>query len=108
MIRQDKMKAVVYHGKGVIALEDRPVPQILKPSNAIVRVTRASICSSDLHIKHGTVAHAREGIILGHEFTGIVEEAGASVRCFSPGDRVAVSVESFCGSCFYLCMRLLL
>ena len=98
------MKAVVYHSKDHIALEDRPVPTLQQPDDAIVRVTLSTICSSDLHIMHGTVPRAKEGVILGHEFVGVVEQVGTGVTRFQPGDRVSVSVESFCGECFY-CKR---
>ncbi len=98
------MKAVVFEKKGVVRLTDVPMPKLLEPRDAIVRVTRASICSSDLHIRNGGVARAKEGVVLGHEFVGEIVETGAGVRKFSAGDRVAVNVESFCGEC-YFCMR---
>ena len=98
------MKAVVYRGDERIELTDRPVPGILDPRDAIVQVTLSTICSSDLHILHGTVPRAKKDIILGHEFVGKVVETGPSVRRFAPGDRVAVNVESFCGDCFF-CRR---
>ena len=100
----ETMKALVYRGKEQIELTDRPVPRILDPRDAIVQVTLSTICSSDLHILHGTVPRAKEGIVLGHEFVGEVVETGPEVRLFSPGDRVAVNVESFCGECFF-CRR---
>ena len=100
----ETMKALVYRGKERIELTDRPVPRILDPRDAIVRVTLSTICSSDLHILHGTVPRAKEGIVLGHEFVGEVVETGPEVMHFSPGDRVAVNVESFCGECFF-CRR---
>lgn len=96
----ETMKALVWKEKGKVELCDRPMPKIVDPRDAIVRVTRASICSSDLHIIHGTVPRAKEGVVLGHEFVGEVVEAGSAVRRFKPGDRVAVNVESFCGECF--------
>ncbi len=98
------MKAVVYKGNGKIALEERPIPTIKEPTDAIVKVTCSTICSSDLHIKHGTVPRAKENIILGHEFTGEVVEIGTNVKKFKVGDRVSVNVETFCGECFY-CKR---
>ena len=100
----ETMKALVWKEKGKVELCDRPMPKIVDPRDAIVRVTRASICSSDLHIIHGTVPRAKEGVVLGHEFVGEVVEAGSAVRRFRPGDRVAVNVESFCGECFF-CKR---
>ena len=101
---KENMRAVVYREKGVFALEERPVPKILDPTDAVVRVTLASICSSDLHIKGGFVPRAVPGTIVGHEFVGVVESVGAQVASVQPGDRVAVNVETFCGSCFF-CQR---
>ena len=100
----ETMKALVWKEKGKVELCDRPMPKLQDPRDAIVRVTRASICSSDLHIIHGTVPRAKEGVVLGHEFVGEVVETGALVRRFRPGDRVAVNVETFCGECFF-CQR---
>ena len=97
----ETMKALVWKEKGKVELCDRPMPKLQDPRDAIVRVTRASICSSDLHIIHGTVPRAKEGVVLGHEFVGEVVETGALVRRFRPGDRVAVNVETFCGECFF-------
>ena len=98
------MKAVVYKGKGILALEDRPVPGILDEKDAIVKVTLTTICSSDIHIKHGAVPKAVPGTILGHEFVGEVVETGSGVRKVKAGDRVSVNVETFCGECFF-CKR---
>ena len=101
---QKTMKAAVWQEKGRVVLEDRPVPTIQEQTDAIVRVTRSSICSSDLHIIHGTVPRARENVILGHEFTGEIIETGTGVKRFRVGDRVSVDVETFCGEC-YFCKR---
>lgn len=98
------MKAVVYKGKGILALEDRPVPRILDEKDAIVKVTLTTICSSDIHIKRGAVPKAVPGTILGHEFVGEVVETGSEVRKVKAGDRVSVNVETFCGECFF-CKR---
>lgn len=98
------MKALVYQGKGQIGMEERPEPQILDERDAIVEVTLTTICSSDIHIKHGAVPKAVPGTILGHEFTGRVIKTGSAVKKVRPGDRVAVNVETFCGECFY-CRR---
>ena len=98
------MKAVVYKGNGKIALEDRPVPKILDDRDAIIKVTLTTICSSDIHIKHGAVPRAVPGTILGHEFVGRVVETGSAVKKIKPGDRVSVNVETFCGECFF-CKR---
>lgn len=98
------MKAVVYKGNGEIALEDRPVPKILDDRDAIIKVTLTTICSSDIHIKHGAVPRAVPGTILGHEFVGRIVETGSAVKKIKPGDRVSVNVETFCGECFF-CKR---
>ena len=95
------MKAYTYIEKGRFELLDKPKPQILDPKDALVRVTLCSICSSDLHIKHGSVPRAVPGITVGHEMVGIVEEVGPEVKDFRPGDRVTVNVETFCGECFF-------
>lgn len=98
------MKALVHDGFGRIALQDRPLPHPVEPTDAVVRVTLSSICTSDLHIIRGAVPRALPDTVLGHEFVGVVEEVGAGVRRFAPGERVAVNVETFCGECFY-CRR---
>ena len=95
------MKAYTYINKGEFAMIDKPKPTIIEPTDAIVRVTLGSICSSDLHIKHGSVPRAVPGITVGHEMVGIVEELGSEVKGVSVGDRVTVNVETFCGECFY-------
>ena len=95
------MKAYTYIEKGRFALTDKPKPKIQEPTDAIVRVTLGSICSSDLHIKHGSVPRAVPGITVGHEMVGIVEETGTAVRGLKAGVRVTVNVETFCGECFY-------
>ena len=98
------MKAVVYVENGRFEVQDRPRPVIRDPRDAIVRVTTASICTSDLHIRAGAVPRAVPGTVIGHEFVGVVEELGPGVRGFEVGDRVAVNVETFCGHCFF-CRR---
>lgn len=95
------MKAYTYINKGEFALIDKPKPTIIEPTDAIVRVTLGSICSSDLHIKHGSVPRAVPGITVGHEMVGIVEQLGSDVKGVNVGDRVTVNVETFCGKCFY-------
>ena len=95
------MKAYTYIEKGHFALVEKPRPVLLEPTDAIVRVTLGSICSSDLHIKHGSVPRAVPGITAGHEMVGIVEEAGPQVSGVKVGDRVTVNVETFCGECFF-------
>lgn len=95
------MKAYTYINKGEFALIDKPKPTIIEPTDAIVRITLGSICTSDLHIKHGSVPRAVPGITVGHEMVGIVEQLGADVKGVNVGDRVTVNVETFCGECFY-------
>ncbi len=95
------MKAYTYIEKGKFALTDKPRPQLQDSTDAIVRVTLGSICTSDLHIKHGSVPRAVPGITVGHEMVGIVEAVGANVQGIKPGDRVTVNVETFCGECFF-------
>ena len=95
------MKALTYIERGKFTLLKKPKPEILDDRDAIVRVTLASICSSDLHIKHGSVPRAVPGITVGHEMVGVVEAVGAAVTSVKPGDRVTVNVETFCGECFF-------
>lgn len=95
------MKAYTYIEKGKFSLTDKPQPRLSNPKDAIVRVTLGSICTSDLHIKHGSVPRAVPGITIGHEMVGIVEEVGTEVKKVKAGDRVAVNVETFCGECFF-------
>lgn len=95
------MLAYTYVKQGVFALLDKPKPKLLHANDAIVRVTMASICTSDLHIKHGSVPRAIPGITVGHEMVGVVEEVGSAVTTVQPGDRVTVNVETFCGTCFF-------
>lgn len=95
------MKAYTYIEKGKFALVDKPKPAIQETTDAIVRVTLGSICTSDLHIKHGSVPRAVPGITVGHEMVGVVEETGSDVKGINVGDRVTVNVETFCGECFY-------
>ena len=95
------MKALTYVEHGKFALTDKPKPSLQDPRDAIVRVTVSSICTSDLHIKHGSVPRAVPGITVGHEMVGVVEQVGSEVHTLKPGDRVTVNVETFCGSCFF-------
>ena len=95
------MLTYTYISKGKFGLVEKPKPQVLHERDAIVKVTLASICSSDLHIKHGSVPRAVEGITVGHEMVGIVEEVGSAVTHVKVGDRVTVNVETFCGECFF-------
>jgi alcohol dehydrogenase len=95
------MKALVYQGPGKKALEDRPMPEICAPTDAIVKISKTTICGTDLHILKGDVPTCAPGRILGHEGVGIIETSGASVTEFQPGDRVLISCISSCGKCEY-------
>ena len=95
------MLAYTYKSKGNFVSEEKEKPRIQDSQDAIVRVTLASICSSDIHIKNGAVPRAVPGITVGHEMVGVVEEVGESVTKVKPGDRVTVNVETFCGECFF-------
>ena len=89
------MLTYTYVSKGNFKLMEKPKPVLLHERDAIVKVTLASICSSDLHIKHGSVPRAVPGITVGHEMVGIVESVGSKVTHVKPGDRVTVNVETF-------------
>ena len=93
------MKALVYLGPSEKALQERPKPVIAAPSDAIVRVTKTTICGTDLHILKGDVPTCQPGRILGHEGVGIIDVVGAAVTAFKPGDRVLISCISACGKC---------
>lgn len=95
------MKAYTYIEPGKFALVGKKKPELQESTDAIVRVTLGSICTSDLHIKHGSVPRAVPGITVGHEMVGVVEQIGSDVKGVKPGDRVTVNVETFCGECFY-------
>ena len=85
------MLAYTYVRKGVFELREKPKPELKDSKDAIVRVTLGSICTSDLHIKHGSVPRAVPGVTVGHEMVGIVEETGTDVTNVKPGDRVTVN-----------------
>ena len=95
------MLAYTYIEHGKFELIEKPKPRLKDPRDAIVRVTLGSICTSDLHIKHGSVPRALPGTTVGHEMVGIVEQVGADVTSIRPGDRVTGNVETFCGECFF-------
>lgn len=95
------MNALTYTAPRRFELIEKKKPVVIEPTDAIVRVSLSSICSSDLHILHGAVPLAEIGITVGHEFVGVVESIGAEVTRVKPGDRVAVNVETFCGDCFF-------
>lgn len=93
------MRALVYHGPGKKAFEERPIPVLMVATDAIVRITQTTLCGTDLHILKGDVPTVEEGRILGHEGVGVVEQVGPSVAGFRVGDRVLVSCISSCGRC---------
>ena len=95
------MKALVYHGPGKKTLEDRPMPQIAAPTDALVKIVKTTICGTDLHILKGDVPTCAPGRILGHEGIGVIEKVGAAVTGFRIGDHVIVSCVSSCGKCDY-------
>ena len=93
------MKALVYHGPGKKAWEDKPRPTLQAPTDAIVKVAKTTICGTDLHILKGDVPAGTDGRILGHEGVGVIEEIGAGVSNFKKGDRVLISCITSCGKC---------
>jgi alcohol dehydrogenase len=100
------MKALVYLGPAKKAVEERPKPEITVPTDAIVKITKTTICGTDLHILKGDVPTCQPGRILGHEGVGVIERAGSGVTAFKPGDRVLISCISSCGKCSY-CRKLM-
>jgi alcohol dehydrogenase len=98
------MKALVYHGPGKRALEDKPKPTVKEPTDAVVKITRTTICGTDLHIMKGDVSTVTDGRTLGHEGVGVIEDVGSSVSNFRTGDKVLISCITSCGKCDY-CRR---
>jgi len=95
------MKALVYHGPGKKAWEDKPKPGITKPTDAIVKILKTTICGTDLHIMKGDLPEVADGRIIGHEGVGIIEEVGTAVSNFKKGDHVIISCVTSCGKCEY-------
>ena len=95
------MKALVYHGAGKKAWEDKPKPTITKPTDAIVKILKTTICGTDLHIMKGDLPEVADGRIIGHEGVGIIEEVGSAASTFKPGDHVIISCITSCGKCEY-------
>ena len=93
------MQALVYKGPGQKSLEDRPKPTLKMPTDAVVKITKTTICGTDLHILKGDVATCQPGTILGHEGVGIVDAVGTGVATFKPGDRVLIACITACGRC---------
>jgi threonine dehydrogenase-like Zn-dependent dehydrogenase len=98
------MKAVVWHGKEDVRVDDVPDPRIEEPTDAIIRITSTAICGSDLHLYSKLTAAMQEGDVIGHEPMGVVEEVGSGVDSLQPGDRVVVPFNIACGACF-MCER---
>lgn len=98
------MKALCWHGKYDVRVDDVPDPTILNPRDAIIRVTTTAICGSDLHLYDGYIPTMKKGDILGHEFMGEVVEVGSAVTNLKVGDRVVVPFTIACGNCFF-CQR---
>lgn len=94
------MRAVIFKGPKSVALEDRPVPTIQDPTDAILKVRYAALCGSDLHFYRGH-QQVPTGFIVGHEFTGFVTELGSAVKGLNAGDEVVVPFSTACGECFF-------
>src|SRR5258705_11175296 len=99
--RTTSMKALIFQGPGKKALEERPKPTIAEPTDAIVKVTKTTICGTDLHILKGDVPTCLPGRVLGHEGVGFIEAVGPGVATFKPRERVLISCISACGKCEY-------
>ena len=95
------MKALVYHGPNDVQLDDKPRPSIQHSEDVILRVTSTALCGSDLHLYHGTVPGMEPGQTLGHEFMGVIEEAGPQVQEVKVGDKVVIPFNINCGRCWY-------
>ncbi len=100
------MKAMEYRGPYKVRITERDIPRIEHPNDAIVRVTLAAICGSDLHLYHGLLPDTRVGSTFGHEFVGVVHEVGSSVQNLKRGDRVMVPFNIYCGSCYFCSLGL--
>jgi alcohol dehydrogenase len=95
------MQALIYNGPGKKNLEERPKPSVQAPTDAVVKITKTTICGTDLHILKGDVPSCKPGTVLGHEGVGVIDSVGAGVSTFKPGDRVLISCISACGRCEY-------
>ena len=95
------MQALIYNGPGKKQLEERPKPSVQAPTDAVVKITKTTLCGTDLHILKGDVPTCKPGTVLGHEGVGIIDTVGAGVTTFKPGDRVLISCISACGRCEY-------
>ena len=95
------MKGLFYNEIGKLEIKETSIPEIEKPTDAIVEITYASICTSDIHILKGKVPRAKKGVILGHEGVGIVHKIGDEIKKFKVGDHVSINCISFCGECYF-------
>jgi len=95
------MKALTYHGSRDVRVETVPDPKLIESDDILLRVTATAICGSDLHLFHGKIPETRHGDIFGHEFMGVVEEAGPAVTEVKVGDRVVIPFVIACGKCFF-------
>src|SRR5438309_9404907 len=100
-ITRATMKGLVYDGPGVIQLKNIPIPEMLKPTDVVVKILKATICGTDLGISHGKIPSVMPGTTLGHEGVGVVDEVGAAIRNFKKGDHVIISCITSCGTCEY-------
>jgi len=100
------MKALAWFGRKDVRVVDAPIPDITQPDDVIVKVTGTTICGSDLHLYHGEILALQKGDILGHEFMGIIDRVGPSVKSLRPGQRVVVSFQIACGKCSYCQQKL--
>jgi threonine dehydrogenase-like Zn-dependent dehydrogenase len=100
------MKAITLHGPGDVRVESVPDARVVDPTDVVVRVTTSAVCGSDLHQYHGRVAGLDPGVVMGHEFMGIVDEVGSAVRAVAKGDRVIAPFSISCGSCDWCRRRL--
>ncbi|KAI0872173.1 GroES-like protein [Hypoxylon argillaceum] len=102
----ESMKALCWMGKNSVQVLDVPRPKILEPTDVILKVTGSTVCGSDLHLLHGTIVQLNKGDILGHEFCGIVDEVGATVKKVEKGKRYVASFQIACGDCFFCKQKL--
>ena len=100
------MKAITLHGTGDVRVESVADPKLVDPGDVVVRITTSAICGSDLHQYHGRVPGLPKGVVLGHEFMGVVEDAGSGVTKVKRGDRIVAPISISCGTCDWCRMRL--
>lgn len=98
------MRALTYDRPFHVSVRNKPDPEIEHPLDVVLRVTRAAVCGSDLHLLHGLIPDTRVGHTFGHEFTGVVEDVGRGVKHLKRGDRLVLPFNISCGACFY-CQR---